>query len=96
MRKHSALTFLVDLVAVYRLTKLITEDRITEEMREFIWDRTQQGSKLNYLISCPWCVSIWAGVAIFTLRKISPDTADWLSAVLASSAATGLAITKGY
>lgn len=98
-------TFAVDALAVYRLTKLITEDKLTEEMRKIVGDkfpwvvdkRTGQKrmSLVEYLVNCPWCVSIWAAGFIFTLRKVSPKTADYLSGILAASALTGISVSKG-
>jgi hypothetical protein len=89
------LTLLSDTLAVYRLTKLITDDKITEDLRNLIFDKFPKGHKLRYLITCGWCVSIWAALAIFTLRKIHPETADFVSGILATSAVTGVAYSKG-
>jgi hypothetical protein len=89
------LTLLSDTLAVYRLTKLVTDDKITEDLRDLIFEKLPRGHKLSYLITCGWCVSIWAALAIFTLRKVSPETADFLSAVLATSAVTGVAYSRG-
>lgn len=98
-------TFALDTVAVYRLTKLITEDKLTEEMRHIIHDKfppvtdkrsgLRRVSMVEYLFNCPWCVSVWAAGFIFTLRKISPETANYLSSILAASALTGISISKG-
>lgn len=103
--RNKALDFALDTVAVYRLTKLITEDKLTEEMRSVIHDKfppvtdkrsgLRRISLVEYLFSCPWCISIWAAGFIFTLRKISPTTADYLSSILAASAVTGISISKG-
>lgn len=92
---HKLVTLLLDIVATYRLTKLIMEDRITEDLRNAIYARFPRDSKISYFIGCPWCVSIWAGAVIFSLRKAHPDSADILSGLLAASAATGIAYTKG-
>lgn len=87
---------LLDIVAVYRLTKIIIEDRITDELRDFIWKRfPPHSSKFGYLFTCPWCVSIWAGIIVFGLRRIDPKAANWLSGTLAASEATGRAYEKG-
>lgn len=98
-------TFALDALAVYRLTKLVIEDKLTEDLRNFIGDkfpwvtdkRTGQKrmSKIEYLFYCPWCVSIWAAGFVFTLRKVSPQTADYLSSILAASALTGISVSKG-
>lgn len=99
------LTFALDALAVYRLTKLVIEDRLTEEMRKVIGEKfpwvtdkrsgQKRMSMVEYLFNCPWCVSIWAAGFIFTLRKISPETANYLSSILAASALTGISFSKG-
>jgi Protein of unknown function (DUF1360) len=89
------ITLLADTLAVYRLTKLVTDDKITEDLRDLIFEKLPRGHKLAYLITCGWCVSIWAGIAIFTLRKVSPETANYVSGILATSAVTGVAYSRG-
>lgn len=91
----SPVRFISDVLATYRLTKLVMEDKITEDFRNLIYEKFPKDSKLAYLIGCPWCVSIWAGATIFTLRRISPQTADVVSGLLAASAVTGVVYTKG-
>lgn len=95
----------LDIAAVYRLTKLVNEDKITEPWRKATAKKFPpkvnpdtglfEQSMPAYLLSCPWCVSIWAGAFIFTLRRISPEAADWLSGILAASAVTGISSSKG-
>lgn len=91
----SAVTVLMDIVASYRLTRLVMEDRLTEDLRNLIYSNFPRDSMLSYLIGCPWCVSVWAGLAIFALRQISPETANIVSGALAASAVTGVVYTKG-
>ena len=90
-----AISLITDVLATYRLTKLIMDDKITEDFRNLIFEKFPRDSKLAYLLTCPWCVSIWAGLTIFTLRRISPETADLISGLLAASAVTGVVYTKG-
>lgn len=92
---HKSLSLLIDIIAVYRLTKLILDDRITEDLRGLVFEHFPRGSKTSYLFTCGWCVSIWAGIAIFSLRKLSPGKADYVSSILAASAVTGVAYTRG-
>lgn len=91
---HKALDLVVDILATYRLTKLILDDKLTEDLRFLVFDKFPRDSKMSYFMTCPWCVSIWAGAAIFGLRKISPQTADIVSGMLAASAVTGQAYTR--
>jgi hypothetical protein len=89
---RQVISLIIDIVATWRLTKLVMEDKITEDLREFIYEHFPS-SKLSYLIGCPWCVSIWAGIAIFAIRRFYPQYADTLSSILAASAVTGVAYT---
>jgi hypothetical protein len=90
------LRLVIDIAAVYRLTKLATHDVILQDIREKIWEKfPPESTKIGYLTTCPWCMSIWAGAGIFALRKVSPETADYVSSVLAASAVAGIADSKG-
>lgn len=96
MTLEKLLWIVVDIIAVYRLTKLAIDDEILYEIREKVFEKfPPETSKIGYLFTCPWCMSIWMGAGIFALRKASPETANYVSSVLASSAATGIAFSKG-
>lgn len=92
---RQTLNLITDLLAVYRLTKLIMDDRITMEFRDWFWAKFPPNTKMGFLLTCPWCVSIWAAVIVFGARKAFPETGDILSKVLAGSAVTGIAHQKG-
>lgn len=65
--------------ATARLTQLVVDDEITRDLRDFVADRWP-GSKAEYLVNCPVCVSVWAGT---------------LAAVLPLPAASALAFSSG-
>ena len=92
---RNILYFFIDLLAVYRLTKLIMDDRITMEFRDWYWSKFPANTKMGFLLTCPWCISIWSALVVFSARKLFPNTSDILSKVLAGSAVTGLAYQKG-
>ena len=80
-----------DALAVYRLTRLVIEDEITQDMREKIWERyPPQSTKIGYLISCPWCSSIWLGAGVAVARRFAPRVWGVVSLALAGSAVAGL------
>jgi hypothetical protein len=89
-------TLLVGGLAVHRLTRLVTEDVITRRPRWAVqqWaEGTAQRSahpQIGYLVTCPWCVSIWvaAGWAVFAVA--APTVAAPVGAALAWSSLTGL------
>jgi hypothetical protein len=60
---------LLSVGALCRLTRLVTGDQITEPLRDRVearWQRQVRRGKwwaehfdYGYLITCPWCASIW-------------------------------------
>jgi hypothetical protein len=54
-------TLIILVGAVARITRLVTTDRITEAPRDWILDRLNPHGLGTYLMSCPWCISIYVG-----------------------------------
>lgn len=95
------MTFLIDVLAIYRLTRLATRDEITESLRETIEKELgtavnakliteKTGKKLVYMLGCDWCMSFWVSLFALALKKYVPNLWDNLKYVLAASAATGM------
>lgn len=84
---------LVDGLASYRLMKLVRDDRITEPVRLAVERRTgpPEQSKASYLMTCPWCLSIYFGAALTAGRLRWPRATEAVARVFALSALTGLA-----
>lgn len=60
---------LTDLLATARLTRLVTEDSITEPLR----DRAMEiHPKLGELVQCRMCTSVWAALAVTVLSRTVP------------------------
>ena len=86
----TALELVIYGLATYRLTRLITRDVITEPLREWVWKRKPpEKSKIGYLFTCDWCMSIWTASLLFASSMITSVT-DVVATVLALSAAAGL------
>lgn len=70
--------WLVDALAVWRLTRLLTIDGLTVELRELVTEWTESGprsvakEKLAELIGCPHCVSVWAALGVVYVARRSP------------------------
>ena len=79
-------------LATYRLTKLVIDDKITEGPREYVFAHAGDPSvsKISYLITCPWCVSIYAGLALSLGDTVFPRTTTLIARGLAFSAITGI------
>jgi hypothetical protein len=87
----SEISFLIDGLAVFRVTKLVNDDEIFADVRDKLLDRfPPESTKLGYLITCPWCVSIYTGFAAALARELAPRTWNVVASALAFSAATGL------
>jgi hypothetical protein len=86
--------FLLTLVALstYRLTRLVTADRITQRIREWA---IAKGEMVGYLATCDWCLSIWVAPVPSVLAIAFPENRLVLLAfvALSGSALTGLIAT---
>lgn len=94
LRDPVALT--VGALAVHRLTRLVTDDEITRPLRERL-TKVVSGTVyrpahpwLGYLVTCPWCVSIYAAAGWAALTVAAPAVATPAGAVLAWSSVSGL------
>jgi hypothetical protein len=83
--------FLVNALAVHRLTHLVIDDKITEPLRDKIYDRFGQPMDTwTYLFTCPWCVSIWVGGLAVAGLLLVPIIWLPLALLLSFSSFTGL------
>lgn len=95
LRNKSLAAFTLLSLATYRLTKLVIEDELTAPLRNKIFEKFPPSStKIGYLFTCPWCVSIWAGAGLIALEKSSPVLGEVSQKVLAVSAVTGMLDTR--
>lgn len=51
--------FLVNGLAVYRLVRLIAEDRVTQGLRDKVALSDKIPAGMQYLITCPYCLSVY-------------------------------------
>ncbi|HET7688840.1 MAG TPA: DUF1360 domain-containing protein [Nocardioidaceae bacterium] len=89
------ISLLTDALAVYRLTVLVKDDKITARGRDAVWRRygapdAEESGLVSYLLTCPWCLSMYFGAAAVIGRRAMPRAWDPVARVLAFSATTGL------
>lgn len=76
--------------ATYRITRMMTRDAIFESARQKVWKRyPPETSKLGYLLTCEWCLSVWVGSLVLLCSIITPAT-KVVATALALSATAGL------
>jgi hypothetical protein len=59
--------FLLALGATLRITRFITDDYLTRNVRAFFIRRFGPEHDVAYLVGCPWCLSIYIGGALGTV-----------------------------
>jgi hypothetical protein len=82
----SLFSFAVAALATRRLVTLVTEDKITEDIRDAVLKRfPEDESKVGYLVGCRKCVSIWSGVATLCLLTLTKGAGQKVVYALALS-----------
>lgn len=85
-----AIEFVILGLATFRITRLATRDTIFESARNKFWRRfPPETSKIGYLLTCEWCLSVWVGSLVVISAMIIPVTV-YVYAVFAVSAVAGL------
>lgn len=81
---------ILTVLAVARVTRLITEDRITLAPRtavlRFLVRRYGEDALLPYLVVCSWCASVYVGAAAAGAYWTWHGTMPYMATVLALSA----------
>lgn len=82
----------VYVLAVARLTRLVTTDKIGQPIRQWMLDRRGSDSAVTYLVFCSWCMSLWIGFATAPAAIALTGISWWSLPILALSASqvTGL------
>ncbi|QRY62741.1 hypothetical protein JVX90_00240 [Gordonia sp. PDNC005] len=81
----STLAVILTIGLIARLTRLVTVDQITHWARQRIVVRFGFGN-LAYLVTCPWCMSVWLGSGVAVAAYWWGDTRWWLMVALAGTA----------
>lgn len=85
----SALKFAVLALATRRAVTLITDDKITEGVRESIIQRfPPETNRFGYLVTCRKCSSVWAGLGIVLLSRADNPFTRMMVQALALSEVT--------
>jgi hypothetical protein len=81
--------FVVVVLAVYRLTRLVTADRIMDWFRAWVEARSGWAA---YLVTCDWCLSIWVAPPVVWVGMVWGEllAVRVVFGALAASALTGL------
>ena len=83
-------------LAITRITRLLTTDVILEPLREFVWRRLGNPgvSKVGYLFTCNWCMSIYVASLTVAMYKIAPAPTVVVCAIFAYSMVAGTVLDR--
>jgi hypothetical protein len=85
--------YLDDALATYRLTRLAVVDEFppAEWVRQKVlgWS---DGGPASYLITCPYCVSVYVGFGVLAARKIAPRSWGYVAQALALASLGALVV----
>lgn len=86
----SPFEFIILALATYRVTRLVTRDVIMDSFRNWFWKKwSPEESKLGYLLTCEWCLSIWVA-SLFYISAMITSVTIAVAGVFALSAVAGL------
>ena|SRR5262252_677467 len=82
--------FIVNALAVFRLSRIIAHDRIMDKPRHYM-NRKYTGSIVN-LLTCMWCLSFWFACMAVVLMLFESTRPIWLltAIMLSLSAVSGM------
>lgn len=83
------LSLAVATLAVSRVTRLLTEDKLALGYRRWIVNRFGADSMISYLAHCRWCTSFWVALLAMPPAAIWPN--KWVIAAYAALAASHIA-----
>lgn len=75
-------------LAVYRLTRLVTTDALTDPLR----GRLGRRPKLVSFLECPWCVSVWLAAAVV----VEVEERWWWTFAAPAALVLALSAVTGY
>lgn len=86
-----AVDAVIGALATHRLTRLVIEDVITAKPRNAVLKRyPPTRESWSYVLSCPWCASMWTGLAVAALQGKGGVLGRGLVYALAMSSVTGI------
>ena len=88
------LSLVVAALAVARVTRFFTEDRLAVKLRQWVVQRWGADSLPSYFIHCPWCVGMWMSVLVVPAVLFPYPWVVAIYAVAAVSMTTGLLLDR--
>lgn len=75
-------------LAVARITRLVTADKLTERARVAVLRRLNPNGMLAYLAVCDWCASVYVAAGVVSVYHFW-EASIWIYLALAASYVAG-------
>ena len=82
------LWLVVDALAAYRLTRLVTKDTILVRFRAKLM--TREWLRWFDFVTCPWCVGVWVAATVVAATAAAPCVWVYPAVGLAIAAVAGI------
>lgn len=82
----TALSVLLTIGLILRLTRLVVADEILHKFRVWIVLKLGPNNPIAVLVTCSWCMSVWIGAAVGAAWWAWGDHRWWLAVGTAASA----------
>ena len=99
MRYFTLPVILIIGLVAYRLARILAHDKVGEPLRRRAYayqaKRPKVGGWLNYLLTCPFCLSWWMSVfgVVWYAWMVAPTWPGWGETLLAVPAAAGVGLS---
>lgn len=87
MHRPTWFALVLIVLAVYRLSRLVTRDIILNRPRNWLVDNFE--GWVVTLMLCPWCISVWIAPPVIVLTIYCWPWWSWVMVGLAASAVAG-------
>jgi len=85
------LMLVVGALGTFRGTRMVLQDEILAGFRDWWWAKyPPESTKRGYLLTCPWCLSIWIGAVLAIILALGGTIGLVFVSILAFSALTGI------
>jgi hypothetical protein len=89
------LVAVLTVLAVYRLSRLVTGDYITRPFRTWVNERYGE-NRLSYFVTCDWCVSFWVAALVAPVAVWWGDNRAVLAVLLGLTASAVAGLVTGW
>lgn len=82
--------------AIARLTRFVNSDTLFDRVRDWLIEKSGPDSQFAYLLTCPWCASIWIALPVSACAFAFGDSVFWQIPAFALTASYAYALLSTH